>query len=75
VTLPDGDGVILARITAVEPFDPEAGDNAALYDNLRQQFRTQAADDVLSLYTAALRDTAGVTVNQDLIESTLARFP
>jgi peptidyl-prolyl cis-trans isomerase D len=75
VTLPDGDGVILARITAIEPFDPAAGNNAALYDNLRQQFRTQAADDVLSLYTAALRDTAGVTVNQDLIESTLARFP
>jgi len=31
--------------------------------------------DVLALYTGALRASAGVTVNQSLLESTLARFP
>ena len=30
---------------------------------------------MLALYTAALRDQAGVTVNQALIDTTLARFP
>ena len=33
------------------------------------------AGGVLALYTSALRDQAGVSVNQPLVESTLARFP
>jgi peptidyl-prolyl cis-trans isomerase D len=70
----DGDGVILARLGAVEPFDPTNSANAPIVTELRDQFRTQAADDVLTLYTAALREAAGVRVNQSLVESTLARF-
>jgi len=30
---------------------------------------------VLALFTASVRDEAGVSVNQGLVESTLARFP
>lgn len=75
VILPDADRVVLARVGAVEAFEPGDEANAALLDNLREQFRSQATDDVLALYTAALRDAAGVRVNQELIESTLARFP
>jgi peptidyl-prolyl cis-trans isomerase D len=74
VTRRDGDSVILARLTGVEAFDPADGPNAQVLDNLRQQYREQARDDVFALYTAALRGQAGVTVNQALIESTLARF-
>jgi peptidyl-prolyl cis-trans isomerase D len=75
VTRRDGDTVILARLTAIEPFDAGAEANARVLDNLRGQYREQVRDDALALYTAALRETAGVTLNQSLVESTLARFP
>ena len=75
VTRRDRDGVILAEVTAVEAFDPATEANRQILDNLRAQYREQARGDLLALYTAALRDQAGVTVNQPLLESTLARFP
>ena len=75
VTRRDRDGVILAEVTATEAFDPATEANKQILDNLRAQFRDQARGDLLALYTAALRDQAGVTVNQPLVESTLARFP
>ena len=75
VTHRDGDGVILAELTAIEAFDPKAADNAPLVDRLREQYRGQSRDDVLALYTAALREAAGVSVNQATIDSTLSRFP
>lgn len=71
----DGPTVTLAQVTAVEPFDPASAGNAATLAQVRQQFDRQASDDVLALFTAALRDQAGVSLNQSLIESTLARFP
>jgi peptidyl-prolyl cis-trans isomerase D len=70
----DGDGVILAQLGAVEPFDPAAEDNAQVLQTLGDQFRDQAADDVLALYSAALVGEAGVRVNQPLIDSTLSNF-
>jgi hypothetical protein len=70
----DGDGVILARLAGVNAFDPEAPESAAVLETLRNQFRGQAAGDVLALFTAALRLQAGVYVNEDLIETTLAQF-
>jgi len=73
--LADGDTVILARVGAALPFDPAAAENAAVADAIEGQFDEQAADDVLTLFVAAVRDAAGVSVNQGLVESTLARFP
>jgi hypothetical protein len=70
----DGDGVILAQLSATLPFDPADEQNAAIMAQLRDQFAGQAADDVLTLFTAAVRDQAGVRVNQELVETTLARF-
>jgi hypothetical protein len=67
--------VILAKLTGIHAFDPAAADNAPIVEQLRGQFREQAKDDVLALYTAALRDSAGVSVNQALIDTTLSRFP
>jgi peptidyl-prolyl cis-trans isomerase D len=75
VVLRDGDGVILAGLGTVEPFDPDAAENAAAAAQVEQQFDRQVADDLLTLFTAAVRDAAGVSVNQPLIDSTLARFP
>jgi peptidyl-prolyl cis-trans isomerase D len=70
----DGANVILAQLTAIEPFDPKAPETASVAQQLQSQFDGQVADDVLTLYTAALREQDGVTVNQGLIDSTLARF-
>ncbi len=75
ITRRDGDSVILAQLTAIEPFDPKASENAQVLTQVRDQYRGQARDDVLALYTAALRDAAGVTVNQAQIDSALSRFP
>jgi peptidyl-prolyl cis-trans isomerase D len=75
VTHRDGEAVILAQLTAVEPFDPATEENAGIVEGLRAQQAQQVQGDVLALYTAALRDRAGVTVNQALLDSTLARFP
>lgn len=75
VVEPDGDGVVLAELTAIQPFDPKSPENADIVARLRDQYRGQARDDVLALYTAALRDAAGVTVNQAQIDATLSRFP
>jgi hypothetical protein len=70
----DGGSVILAQLGAFEPFDRATEENAEIADQLEEQFRAQAADDVLTLYVAALRERDGVQVNQALIESTLDRF-
>lgn len=75
VVFPDGDGIILARVTDVASFDPALPENTGIAENLSAQFRAQTADDILALYTAALRDTAGVSVNQSLIDSALSQFP
>jgi peptidyl-prolyl cis-trans isomerase D len=70
----DGEAVILAQLRSVEPFDPATPETAPVVDQLRSQYTSQAADDVLALYTAALREELGVRVNQSLVDSTLARF-
>ncbi len=75
ITRRDGDGVILAQLTAIEPFDPKADANARVLANIESQYRQQVRDDTLALYTAAVRDEAGVTLNQTVIDSTLERFP
>lgn len=71
----DGDSVLLARVTQVVAFDPASAENAPVVAQLDQQLDQQASDDVLALFTAALRDAAGVSVNQGQIDATLARFP
>ncbi len=75
VTYTDGDGVILAQITGIAPFDPEAPESAPILEQVRAQYRQQARDDVLALYTDALRSNGDLRINQPLIDSTLARFP
>ena len=66
MVLADGATVILAQIGAVEPFDPAAADSAPVVEAIEQQFDDQAADDVLTSFVAAIRDGAGVSVNQAL---------
>jgi len=75
VTRRDGDTLILAILTGTTPLDLADPANAPILARLRQQYDEQVHGDVLALYTGALRASAGVTVNQSLLESTLARFP
>lgn len=70
-----GDGVILAEVTRIEPFDHEAAENAEVFAAVSDQLRDQAADDLLALFSTALRDEAGVSIDAGLLESTLAELP
>ncbi len=71
----DGDGAILVRLTEIVPFDAAAAESAAILEQLRGQFAGQAAGDLLTLYIGALRNQAGVSVNESLLETALAQFP
>jgi peptidyl-prolyl cis-trans isomerase D len=74
VVVEDGASVILARLSRIEPFDPEEEGMATVMDDVDRQFTAQAAEDALALFTAALRDREGVRVDQRLIDSTIAQF-
>lgn len=75
VTAPVADGVVLAHLTAVEPFDMAAEANKAIVANAETQLRGQVAEDILALYTGALRDEAGVSLRQNQIDAVLTRLP
>ncbi len=71
----DGEGVIVAELTAIEAFDPDAPQSAEILATVGEQFRAQTADDVLGLFVAALRNREGVFVSEELIDTALAQFP
>jgi peptidyl-prolyl cis-trans isomerase D len=75
LAFPLPDGAVLARLETVEPFDPADGENAVLFDSVDAELRRQMGDDLLALYTLALQAEAGVSVNQSVLEGTLAQFP
>lgn len=75
VVTPDTASVILGQVTAIAPFDPSTEQNKAIVLNARSQFTNQAANDALALLTSALRNAAGVTVNQSAIDAVMTQFP
>jgi peptidyl-prolyl cis-trans isomerase D len=62
-----GDAVILGRIAAITPFDPAAGDNAAMLSSATANVGVQVADDLFNAYTAAVQDGTDVSIDQGLI--------
>lgn len=70
----DGAGAVLASVVDILPFDPVEGENATIVEGLRAELRDQAAADLLALYTAAVRDAAGVSINQNMIEAALVNL-
>lgn len=72
---PDGDGVLLGSVTEIVPFDFTAEANGDIVANAESQLRGQVADDVLTLYTNAVRDAAGVSVSPAQIDAVLSRIP
>lgn len=75
VVQPDGAGAILARLTAIDAFDPGAAANAPILAQVQDRLQQATREDLVALYTTAVRDRAGIEINQALIDSTLARFP
>jgi peptidyl-prolyl cis-trans isomerase D len=73
--LPEPGGAILARLDRIEPFDPDADENQPVVVSVQAEFRRQIGDDMLAYVTRALQAEAGVSVNESLIQSTLAALP
>jgi peptidyl-prolyl cis-trans isomerase D len=71
----DGGQVILAQVAEMRPFDPAEPASAGLLDTVNQQLRQQKAADVLQVFIQTLQTRAGVSVNQSVLDRTLARFP
>jgi peptidyl-prolyl cis-trans isomerase D len=69
----DKDKIAIVRLTAITPFDPTDPANAAVIDNVKQQFSAQIGSDVLVAYTNALEDSAGVSINQNIINAIYAQ--
>jgi peptidyl-prolyl cis-trans isomerase D len=69
------DRVVLAQVTGIDPYDPSDLDLAAVHDSIAAQLDSQVHDDLREILTTALREEAGVRLNQSLIDQTIARFP
>jgi len=74
LTLEGPNGVLLARLASVNAFDAASAENTTAVTQLTNSLSAQIGADVLELYTAALRGTAGVTLNQTAITSINAQI-
>ena len=70
----DGANVLLVRLDSITDFDPETPENLPIAESVTEEYRLQAANDVLTFFTSAVRDNAGVSVNQNMIEAAIANF-
>jgi peptidyl-prolyl cis-trans isomerase D len=75
VAVADAGRVALAQVAEVLPFDRTDAPNAALAAEVGAELRAQAADDALALLVRALQAQAGLSVDQEMVERVLARFP
>lgn len=71
ITVAQGpDGFLVAKLTAIEPVDPEA--EAEGIDELRDRLGESLQGDILSQFSAALRQNYTVSVNQAVIDEVLS---
>jgi peptidyl-prolyl cis-trans isomerase D len=61
------DTVVVARINAITPFDPNADDSKVLVSQVQTQLGNQVTGDLLRLFSTALETRDGVTLNQNAI--------
>ncbi len=73
--IPDGDGIILARLDRIEPFDPETAENAAALAGATAELDRQFAGDVLAFATQALQREVDISLNQSVIDAALSSMP
>ncbi len=65
----DTGSVFLAQVTKVTPVDLGTAENQALVTRIRDQLDQQISEDVLNAYMSAVQQAAGVTLNQNAINS------
>jgi peptidyl-prolyl cis-trans isomerase D len=75
IVLPEPGGALLARLDRVAGFEPEAPDNQPLVASVQAELRRQMGDDLLAYTTRALQAEAGVSVNESVVQSTIAALP
>jgi hypothetical protein len=74
--LPEPGGALLARLDRIEPFDPAVrGEPAPRRPASRPSSAARSATTCSPTLTRALQTEAGVSVNESLIQSTLAALP
>ena len=61
------DSVFIVRVDQINGFDPEIADNQALKEAVQQQLDAQIGNDLLTIFANALRQDAGVSINQAAI--------
>lgn len=72
VVVVEGPGsAVLARLDDITPYNREDEDLAALRELISTEFSRQAKEDLGEMLVSALRDDAGVRLNQGLIDETL----
>jgi peptidyl-prolyl cis-trans isomerase D len=69
------DGLWLAQLTAVTPYDPTDPQTVTLRDVIRAQTSSAIANDLVTLYIQAEQDAAGLTLNQSAVAAVNAQFP
>jgi peptidyl-prolyl cis-trans isomerase D len=67
--------VVLSQLTKITPFDPDAAASKTILANVASQFSTQLGNDVIEAFTTAIRDEAGISVNQPLVDAVHRQIP
>ncbi len=73
-TIRTPNGLLVLRLSAIHAFDPETPENKAGVERLTAALNAQIGTDMLELYTTALRNRAGVALNQAAINSINAQI-
>ena len=68
------DSVFIARLDQINAYDPMSAENQPLQDAVQDQLDGQIANDLLSTFAGALRDEAGVSLNQTAINQINAQM-
>jgi len=68
------DKVVLARLTAIQPFDPKKPQSVTVIKSLKAQYALQVGNDIFDAFARAVEDKAGVTINQALVNAVQAQI-
>ena len=61
------ESIFIAQLNQINAYDSSTADNQALQNAIQQQIDAQLGNDLLTVFSNALRDTAGVSINQPAI--------
>jgi len=73
--LGDGEGVVLMRLDAITPPDPDAEQTQALRQAITGQAAQSMAGNVLSVIARSVQSEAGISVNQAALNAVHANIP